>query len=339
MGLIKVVTWVFIFVVGGVTGYLAYLNRASDKVATNLPQALAVAVVGALLALLYSLRGEERSARFPVEYVIDPVSHQTYSCEFFPPMESYADPSWGTGGFAAYVVLDDLHQSKYKAGLPTGNDEAVAVLYRDVLLRQMLDTLRFTFLKSWDAEPARFNTPTGGAQITYAPRVVRPGVALSTERMIALLDDPAFGSHTFKAMNLPPNTHVVASSKDREMTLTFTNQFVTLSVVLGSRGVARGVGKLQQLCRLSSEDAGKYRRPQFEVRLEAKFSALRAGNPDMPLYAHWVDVVFSELQQFDARQRWDQVARDYSLLYTHRTESPLQELMRETIAKANAQTP
>ena len=333
MTTIRLITWAFIILVGGFTLYLGYMNRASERVASNLPTALAISAVGALLTLLFTLQPESRASAIPVEYVIDPKTLLPYSCEFFPDMLSYSDPGYGQGSGHSFTVVGDLAKKKPSI-VEVKDDAALGRLYRDVLVRQMLDVLRFVYLKSWDAEPSRFVLPTGGGQTTYAARTVRQGVRLSNAQLVSRIGDPVADSDTFEFLNLPPKTVVHGEIAADRTTVEFRNPFVMVEVTVLQRGVTVGLGRLRNLCRLSNEDAQGFRRTAYEIRVEAHFEAIRAGHPDMPVYRHWVDVMFSELQRFDAQSRWDSATRDYLLLYANRTKSPMQELMEEAVRKS-----
>jgi hypothetical protein len=338
MAFAKIITWIFIAIIGALALYLGILNRASERIATNFPIALAVSGVGALLTLFFSLQKEEKASTFPVEYVIDSGTMLPYTCEFLPPMGLYADPGWNSGGGPAFVALTQFANEKHQVIAVKDDPKAVGRLYRNVLLRQMLDTLRFAYLKSWDAGPSRFSLPTSdGSETIYSARKLRAGVQISNEQLVQTLKEPAAGSSTFKFLNVPPRTRVIGVVTDQAVTLTFDNPFVSVDIRISSRGVAEDLGKLQGLCRVSTELSRRYRRPSFEVALHAEFNELRSGHPDMPLYRHWVEVMFAELQRFDARTRWDDLSREYLLLYAHRTTTPLQDLMAETIKKAQRQ--
>jgi hypothetical protein len=61
---------------------------------------------------------------------------------------------------------------------------------------------------------------------------------------------------------------------------------------------------------------------------------MRAGHPEMPLYRHWVDTMFAEVRRFHSESRWARMRDTYLLAYAHRLQTPMQELMNETLRKA-----
>src|SRR5258707_15638409 len=108
MTIVRVVVWAFIAIVLSITGYIGFLNRASERVATNLPIALAVGALGTLLTILFNLATEDVAVNFPIEYVVDPTTLLPYSCAFFPEMNYYADAGWGVGGMSGLAIASQL---------------------------------------------------------------------------------------------------------------------------------------------------------------------------------------------------------------------------------------
>lgn len=334
MTTIKIAVWIFILLIGALTLYLGILNRSSEKISTNLPTALAVSAVGTLLTLLFSLQGEVRSSTFPVEYVVVSETMTPYDCDFLPEMGSYADPGEGSGGGSADLVLTQFAEEKCPVPRGGSSDEIMKTYHR-VLLRQMLDTLRSTYQISWDTEPRRFALPSdgGGGETGSVFRAARPGEKISNATMIRTLGAPVAGSSSYEFLNVPPRTKVSGSITVSLSTIEFTNEFVHVQITVATRGLGHELGRLQPLCRVQSDQARRYGRPRYEVALSAQFNALRAGNPSMPLYHRWVDVMFEELQRFDARSRWDKLANDYLLLYANRPNPPFEEPTRRTPQK------
>jgi hypothetical protein len=140
-------------------------------------------------------------------------------------------------------------------------------------------------------------------------------------------------SSTYEFLNLPPDTRVSGSADD-SFVLKLSNPFADVLLEISPRGVEPGLGYLRSLCRVSFEENKQYRRPRYLVSLSARFSAIRSGHPDMPLYKEWVANMIGEIERFDSVRRWAAVRDRYLLIYAHRTETPLEELMEETRRKA-----
>ena len=337
MNAVRIGAVVFGAVVGMVAGWLAWQNRESETVATNFPTFLAISAVGALLTLAFSLHGEEKAISFPVEYVIDLKTDRPLSCEAFPECTQYTDagaltpfPGWQVAGEVATADPKVIPQD---AG-------GLSRFYRRVILRQILEALRFTFNNSWDAQPSRFELPTGGGSSTlYAARTVRPGRKLTNQELInAFGGDVTVGSGRFEHLNLPPDTLVLqAGHTETASSVKFQNDFVGVTLTITDGEMAGDAGPFRQLCHLPLSEADGFRRPRYRVSLSATFRSLRSGHPDMPLYRHWVETMMDEVQRLEPTKRWERMKDEYLLLYSQRTQTPLKELMDYTLKKAEGQ--
>jgi hypothetical protein len=334
MAAARVIAWIFIGCIGFLAGYLWFLNRGSEKIAANLPVALAVGSIGVLLTLLFSLQPEEKTMSFPIEYVVDQQTLRPLVCDALPDSTIYSDAG-GMTTFPAWRILVDVEKD---TSIATGetDDTDLQKLYRGILLRQMLDVLRFTYLKSWDAQPSHIDLPTGGSQTLCAPKEVRPGTRLTNDDLMAAFhgDTTGAGSAPLEFLNLPPDTVLSGEIGPDTTSLKLKNTFVAVDIVIADRGVAAEMGDLRSLCRMTFEESTKYKRPRYLVTFAAKFNQVRTGHVSMPVYRHWADVMFSELQRFDSEYRWRILKDKYLLLYANRTKTPIQELVDETAERA-----
>ncbi len=332
---IRITIYVVAAVFFVITGCLAWQNRDSENVATNLPTALVVGALGGLLTLLFGLKTEERSHSFSVEYVLEPQTRLPFVSNSFPDGQQYTDAGAWTTSPAWFVLsqFPDVSDNSRTAA----SDAELEHLYRRVLMRQIIDTLRFTYFKSWDAGPAHIALPSGGIETIYAAREIRPGRKLTNSELVSQFGgDQAFNSKTIEFLNLPPETALTASSSDNENILTLRNNFATVTITVTERGVVSGLGVLRAMCRIGFEEEKGFRRPRYVVSLIANFDRFRSGHPDMPLYKKWVDVMSGEVKRFDSEPRWNTAKERYLLLYAGRTQTRFDELMDETHRKAEA---
>ena len=49
----------------------------------------------------------------------------------------------------------------------------------------------------------------------------------------------------------------------------------------------------------------------------------------MPDYKKWVTIAFAELRRLSSEVRWAEIRENYQLLYAHRTESYIDEMLRK----------
>jgi multisubunit Na+/H+ antiporter MnhB subunit len=87
--------WIGVVVILALIVWLGWQNRASEKVQVNFPTALLVGFGTVLVTLIFTLTPESVKEEFPTDFIVDPISKQPFSCEFFPDISSYADPGAG----------------------------------------------------------------------------------------------------------------------------------------------------------------------------------------------------------------------------------------------------
>jgi len=334
----KLVIYTLLAVLGILTAWLAWENRASEKIAVNIPSAALLAVIGLLATLLFSLKSEVKNERFPTEYIVNPENMTEFHCDFFPAVLKYSDPGFGIGYSAAFTSLGMVVKTE-PALVENRDDASLLHLYRDVLLRVVVDILSFTFVKSWDADPATHRLPTGThTQYQAATDPPRQGMRITRDEIASRFPSCRLIKSDFLYfLNLPPKTQLSGIRNPESTAIQLENKFVSVHILLKERGVEKGVGTFQALCRLENDQVSRYRVLSYVIELSAVFSPLRAEHPDMPLYKRWVDNMFSELKRLDSEQRWADLQREYILLYSNRTESPLEEMKRKLSEKVKEQ--
>jgi hypothetical protein len=342
------VVWALLVILAIPTLYLAVTNRASVSVRSSLPVALVAGVAGGLVTLILGLKASEKSSSFPVEYVLGPPVAMNglpdklvlpFSSFNFPEVAHYADAGGDVAPVTPSLSVEALEVEPRRFSAST--DDALRLLYRRVLLRQMLDTLRFTYKKSWDAQPTRFAFGTGGSNTNYGPRTERAdGTKLRTEEISRNFGGDAFVSSSsfgLGDLQLPPDSKFSGSSDGTTTSVRVTNPFMQVEIKITDAGVAEGLGYLRKMCKISHEEDHTCRRAKYFVNLSAEFSAHLSGHPDMPLYAHWAEIMFSELERFSSTQRWATAKDVYLSVRANQDKTDMQELMEETMRKAAQQ--
>jgi hypothetical protein len=332
----KIVIWILwslVAVVFVLTSGLWWLNRASEKVQVNLPTAVLVGFGAILVTLVFSLKPETVKEEFPTDFIVDPIVKVPFWCRFFPGVDHYTDPGKGGGiRSGAQVVVQLLQENPHLR--EAMDNPTLEHIYRDVLLSIVLDTLSFTFSKSWDATVTHFRLPTGReGRYQAASDPPRPGTRVQRKDLIdahfsqfyALRDDDFLASFV-----LPPNTAISGVSDQIQTVLKFKNTFATVEIAIKPRGVKSGLGwAILNLCRLEWGESDKFRTVAFTLSLSAEFNWLRSGHPQMPDYKKWVTIAFAELRRLSSEVRWAETKEDYQLLYAHRTESHIDEMLRK----------
>ena len=241
---IKIGLWIGAAVILALTVWLGWQNRASEKLLVNLPSAILVGFGTVLVTLIFSLKPESMKEEFPVDFIVDPISKEPFSCEFFPEIIRYADP--------AYMVSFSPWWNKI---VPTLREEApdlaeatdftsLMQIYNDVLLRIVLDVMERTFEGSWDITVTHYNLPTGGSR-SYTPATDPPRHGIKVQHKdIAKLFPQSYGlrdTGSSPHLTLPPNTKLSRGS-NIPWILKLQNTFARVEIAIHRQGITSGVG-------------------------------------------------------------------------------------------------
>lgn len=337
MTLFKWLSWGAFGLIVILAGWIAYLNRDSEAVRVNGRSAVIVGAAGVLITLLLSLKAEHVTVPpFPAAFVFHRQTRQPFSCDAIPEATRFADPGFAGNVRPAFSLVAEAIK-KQPTLLETADDSVSNALYLDVLLRHVVDLLSFAFSKSWDAEVVRFDLPHARETRYGSREPKKEGTKVERQALVRLFpESPILDSDFLKVLTLPPDTTVRRVPADgNTRSLELANPFATVTIMLKWHSSGRGIGRLRDLCGLPM--SGKYDEwlsATYLISLDARFEQLRSGHPEMPVYRRWVQTMFDELRAFDAERRWQEVKDAYQLYYAHRQETPLQQLMRETIEKA-----
>ena len=321
--------WLSVFILfTAATAWLAWQNRAADKVRQVILTSVAAGAVWALvpwgnstdiwvrlsvIALAASagiywvaLKQEGRSVEFPTIFVYEkdtkkPLEslNDTYAYRFCQRMFSF-DPVW---------IVSRMELAKEDA---TGVD-----LYFDVLLRMIVDLLFGVYRTTWGLKVIRRSGYANHTISSYPhegsfpiqkfswedfQRLFPESRSLQVARFEGIGDTLAVPLGTqFDGKTEPPG------GSPYKRTLLFDNAFVKVEIELtfsSYNGV--GIGDLGLLLGFSKEEGQKFCTCTIEVRLTAKFNRLRSGHPEMEKYRRWIEGLFEHLQEeFDSRRHWE----------------------------------
>ncbi len=321
--------WLSIFIwFAAVTAWLAWQNRAADKVRQFILTSVAAGAVWALvpwgntsdiwirlsvIALaasagiyLVALKQEVKGVEFPTIFVYEkdtkkPLEalNDTYAYRFCQRMFPI-DPVW---------IVSRMELAKEDA---TGVD-----LYFDVLLRMIADLLFGIYSTTWGLKVIRrygfaHHTLSSSSLEGSFPvqkfswedfqRLFPESRSLQVERFGGIGDILAVPPGTqFNANTEPPG------GSPYKRTILLDNPYVKVEIELTFSSFSGvGIGDLGLLLGLSKEEGQKFCTTTIEVRLSAKFNRLKSGHPEMEKYRRWIEGLFEHLQEeFDSRRHWE----------------------------------
>ena len=326
--------WLLVFItLAAAAGWVAWQNRAADKVRSAIVAGVAVGITGVLLSVpsgsksdiwlrlsiiastalasmfLVALKDEARRLEFPTIFV--------YESDTKRPLEALNDTyAYRFCGRTSLCPLDFIVSRMENA---TGADDTGGDLYFDVLLRMVVDLLFGMYRNAWDLkfvhrfiyshrtiklEPHQGAPPPKFIAREEFRKLFPESRALRVEGFAAIGDKLAVPSGT----RLGGKTEFVGGRPHNRI-LSLKNPFVEVTVGLTFSSFSRtGIGDLGLLLGVSREESEKFSTYSCEVNLSAKFNRLRSGHPEMERYRRWVDVMFQEIQEdFNSGRHWERL--------------------------------
>ncbi|MGH7381040.1 MAG: hypothetical protein ACREKR_02250 [Candidatus Methylomirabilales bacterium] len=331
--------WLLVFVLTlAAVAYLAWQNRAAEKVRSSIVTGVAVGLTGALITipagssdiwlrlsivasaalasiLLIALKEESKKVEFPTIFVYESTTKR--------PLESLNDIY--SYRFCGRTISCPPEFIVSRMGDTARNDGTNGDLYFDVMLRMFVDLLFGLYRNAWDLKVthrSKYSHKTsswephqGAPKPEFITREVFKRIfseshALKVENFAAIGDKLAVPSGT----RLHGRTESIGGSPYKR-TLSLKNPYVEVEVEMIFSSFSRmGIGDLGLLLGVSREEGEKFSTYSCEIRLLAKFNRLRSGHPEMNRYRRWVDGMFEEIQEhFDSRRHWER-GRDWFIM-------------------------
>ncbi len=292
--------------------WLAWTNRASEKVITAIIAA-AVALIGAPVAVLLFGDAQPVSEVFPVAFLY----------EFDSKLPANLPWSISNRRFLASPLAAAELYKQTPESFNDENDKLGIDLYHHLLQRSLVDWLART--GGWQTETLRFELPFGREErIGPVQDSSGPSLTVTKEQIQGLLKGNKFAAISVPvggdSMRLPPNTtlHITPPSQTRTRgvvgEILLENNFCRIEIQTEGSSWLRSLGAYRFLVRMSLEESRKFATSTYVVRITAIFSRLRAGHPDMPKYRRWVKQVADGIRdQFDEQIIWRRTRDDFIL--------------------------
>lgn len=322
--------WLPIFpAILGTTTWLAWGNRASEKVRSAIVTGLAVGGAGALITIpaadiwlsltivasatlatiLINLKEESKTTTIPTISVYQKASKR--------PLEAINDTY--RDRFCARTFTTHTEFIVSRIPIEAGADETGQDLYFDVLLRMVLDDLYTLYRNVWDLQVTWSDVPFGRVKWQANEGAPRGGFIEREEFMKVFPDSKALQVERYgivgNKLSVPNGTRLAAGTNQPDRrTFFFKNPFIEVGVDLAFSSCSVGIGELRLLIGLSREESEKFYTEACEVKLSAKFNRFRSGHPEMYRYRRWVDGMFEELQESFDSSRHIQRGKDWYIL-------------------------
>ncbi len=286
--------------------YLAWQNRASDKIIASFLSICLVGSAGTLASTIFSIKNETRKLTLTKSYIFHMIDKGLLN-DFFKPHMFYIngldhriDILW---------LLDDAIRKDPESQIlidEKGNSKTIEKggdIYRKICQAEIVMTLSENC--NWMAKVKR-DTKFGSSSISYPfpPKEAKfKKVTIQDFRKLFpkndLLESTVLADNSF----IIPIGTTIGFVKEK---IVLKNDFVKIEIYQDKGGASVGAGKLASLAGLESTDFFKYCTASFAVDLEATFNPLKSGHPEMQSYRDWVDQIFDEFQYyFDSNKHWE----------------------------------
>src|SRR5712692_5646049 len=303
---LKATLWILVLGIALLTAWLCWVNRASEKVAVNVPSAAVLGAVGVLATLLFSLQTSSTHAEISTELLVNLKTKRTFVCRELPLIHEYTDP--GVGRVIGAVVAADSTLTTFDpstqsddAQILTAEIDRTATLYCDAVTRLVIESIGETFGGSWDARVKRYGVGGKRGWEVGPGNEDRPaeGVTLEMADVLRLFKSPIFAVPPDpvwpfpRRVVLPPGSRLTVDKEEIPVLPRFhvriENPFARVHITITTQG--GDVGGLPAFARACGEHdpPGHYTRLLYETTVDAEFAAIRSGHPAMPVYRRWVD--------------------------------------------------
>jgi hypothetical protein len=309
------VVFIFLFVL---VVYIGFQNRNLESLRSKVIPAIAIAVVGALFTIWFSLESKKIELKFT-------------STVFFHksdknPLDAHYQNSHKFGGhqfdiellnFIANYMGQDQELSKAVFGK---DEDKIKEFYHNMVFIKLLARFFWMYADWWDIG---INSVRRGNAVETEVSAIEPKLPCSTLEWKDFLETinaegdfhqllSNYSKDCFiKKMTVPPETKVGFVTSKYGKTLVLTNPFVRVYITINRHSGSIGLGDYQWLLNYDNKQNEEFWSEHFEVSCKAEFEKFRSGHPKMPRYKRWIETMFTEVQdQLDDERRLKR-SRDY----------------------------
>jgi len=311
------------YIVGGlvlallvIAAYIAWQNRASEKVISTF---ITVALAGAaatLAATIFSIEVESFEVSIYKTYVFDKISKYPFHNVEKSFVHAFSGPELEYDTW--FLVQDSVKKDPSLALIQPSDPDKKLIdsgksLYHDILFRQLLTMMCYhhgshEFMKRTEG--------IGGGSVVYSidrPSKI-PSKSISWSEIVERNPNNSclsFHQFDFCKLTVPSSASVTFS----ENSIRIKDKFLDLTIDISDMGGSIGVSGLKTLLQMSSGETMKYWNETYEIAVKAKFSPIRNGHPLMADYKKWVEGLIKGLtEHFSTEKHWEK-AKELFLLY------------------------
>lgn len=308
---------VFVFLLG-VMVYLVVQNRNSEALRSKIFPAIAIAVVGGLFTIWFSLE----SKKIEFKFISTVFSHKSDK----KPLDEHYQNKHKFGGYQFDIELlnfiaNYIEQDQELNKAVFGKDrDKIGEFYHNMIFVKLISRFFWMYADCWDID---INSVRRGNAVETGVSAIKPKPAYSTlewKDFLEILDAKDdfyqllsnFSKDYFvKKMTVPPKTKVDFITSKYSRILVLTNPFVRVSITIDKRSGSVGLGDYQWLLGYDNKQNEEFWSEHFKVSCKAEFEKFKSGHPEMPRYKRWVETMFAEIQYLLDDEKRLERARNY----------------------------
>lgn len=282
-----------VLLVIGVIVY-AWLNRDSDRVILTFATAMMIGALGFITKESISNKTEKytKEISIVVFYGLPKYSPLNINMPFTKEM---------------MICSQEIQEND----LPKNEQNALDIgfgskMYFDAIQYAIITTIFERYSRSWNVKAKKIITPDG-EQLSWQS-LNNIGKAYSIGEVLQKLPENYFVKAKLyetlpngfgKNAIFPPDTKItIEKNSDYEITETFKNKFITLSIKLTSQSSSVGIGEYSRILgvpsamdRRNAPESDKYGNSVYLMQIDIEQNILLNGHPDMVNYRNWADSI------------------------------------------------
>lgn len=144
MTLLKYIVFILIFVLVCIAGYVAWQNRASEKVITRFITVALVGAAGTLSITLFAIKTETCDISFYKTYIFEKISKIPISANFHSPIDTFSGREMSINTIVSIQEAIQRNPSLAVIEKDSSDDKRTddgAKLYQDILYQQIITTI------------------------------------------------------------------------------------------------------------------------------------------------------------------------------------------------------
>lgn len=280
MATMKSMIIVLLILILGITLFIVYENRESQKLVSNFISALLIGSLGLLISTIFSLKKEQIEDTFITFILFDKDNSSVIDLDWKLPLGERPN-------------LEGKHYYQNTWSEVKKNNELSHKHSLFLTERRVLEAMHYINTPKWYSKKIKYDNIflKGHSRVsTYTETKLKDCIPNRNTCLKLFHDNPFFIKDSSDIFNfsLPPNTSIKRDINSNVLTISLCNKFYKTSIVVEQLQTEQNIGKeFEKLVSHDFNDETLYLVTSFQVKIITTFSEMRMGNPKMKYYKEW----------------------------------------------------